>query len=322
MFVGTETGSATARCDWLGRPVGLGARSGIEYSALLRIERIAEGLAGLERWGSGGGDLDAFPGTGIAPPTIRTFLGCEPPESGNGDGFPLRQGVADGGEDGSDNAVRRSLRQGRPVDDVRSEVGLVHGTSPCSAIVHRCWTRVLIRVPSHRKPRNLRRGSGIAATPAHGYGEPVSREPARRGIARVAPWGGDIPAGTPIGVGVGAAARGECARALPGRGSVRGPEGGLAHDGLELAERSQVFGRAPGDEAGPVAEAPEPDRQGLEEPARQAVEEGEREPGEVGAVGHQEEPGGARAQDGPHARRHGLAQSFEERVERGAAVAG
>ena len=96
----------------------------------------------------------------------------------------------------------------------------------------------------------------------------------------------------------------------------------LAHDRLEPAQRRQILGRAPGDEPRAVAVASEPHRQGLEEPARQAVQEGEREPGEVGTVGHHVEPGGARAQDGPHARRDSLAQSFEERVERGAAVAG
>ena len=68
-------------------------------------------------------------------------------------------------------------------------------------------------------------------------------------------------------------------------------------------KRRQILGRAPGDEPRAVAIAPEPDRQGPQEPARQPVEEGEREPGEVGAVGHHVEPGGARAQDRPHPRR-------------------
>ena len=96
----------------------------------------------------------------------------------------------------------------------------------------------------------------------------------------------------------------------------------LAQDGLELAERRRVLGRGSGDEAGPVAVAVEPDRQGPEEGARKPVEEGERELGEVGAVGHQEESGRARPRDGGHARRDDLAPAFEERVDRRAAVAG
>ena len=97
------------------------------------------------------------------------------------------------------------------------------------------------------------------------------------------------------------------------RGSAGVAERDVAHDGLELAERRQVLGRAPGDEAGAVGVAPEPDRQGPEEGAREAVEEGEREPGEVGAAGHEEQPGGARPQDGLHARRDGRAEALEER---------
>ena len=54
---------------------------------------------------------------------------------------------------------------------------------------------------------------------------------------------------------------------------------------------------------------------GPAEGAGEPVKEGEREPGEVGAGGRQEEPGGAGPQDGAHPRRHGLAQAFEERVD-------
>ena len=181
----------------------------------------------------------------------------------------------------------------------------------CGEGLH-CGTRV--RVPRRRKgcnggrsppqPRQDNTDSWVATTGSadierpNPHGAEIARWPARVGGVRPRA----VPSPRPTSAGLA-----ECS---------------LAHDGLELAQRREVLGGAPGDEPRAVAEPPEPDGQGLQEPAREAVEEGEREPGEVGAVGHHEEAGGARAQDGSHARGHGLAQAFEERVERRAAVAG
>ena len=53
---------------------------------------------------------------------------------------------------------------------------------------------------------------------------------------------------------------------------------GFSHYRLELPERRQVLGGAPGDESRAVGELPEGDRQGLQELAGQAFEEGDREP--------------------------------------------
>ena len=74
----------------------------------------------------------------------------------------------------------------------------------------------------------------------------------------------------------------------------------VAHRLLEQPERRQVLGRAPGDEAGPVAAAPEPERQRPERHPGQPVEEVERQPGEPRAGCQQEQPGRIGAEKGLH----------------------
>ena len=73
---------------------------------------------------------------------------------------------------------------------------------------------------------------------------------------------------------------------------------GLPHRPLERAERSQLLGRAPGHDAGPVALPAEARIDGTEPQPPQAFEELDRQPGEPGHGRHQERAGGARPQHG------------------------
>ena len=94
------------------------------------------------------------------------------------------------------------------------------------------------------------------------------------------------------------------------------PQRRVPHRLLQGPEWRQVLGRAPGNESGAVAVAPELDRQGPDEAAGQALQQFRREPGKPGTAGQGEEAGGAEAQDGDDACRPLPAQLRQDRGER------
>ena len=97
---------------------------------------------------------------------------------------------------------------------------------------------------------------------------------------------------------------------------------GIAYKRLEVAKRRQVFGGAPGDDSGAVAEAAEGDGHGAQDHAGEAFEEVEREPGEIGAGGHQEQSRGAGANDVLDTGGGALAELGQQPGERRAGVGG
>ena len=152
VFGGGRRGLLANGCNnalaWVG---GCTART---HSRGLLIERIAERLAGLERRHRGGGDGDALPGRGVAALARRPTPGGKGPEARDRDLFAARQCLGNGGEYRGDGAVRRGPGDGGPRGDAGRQLGLVHGFSPRGAIVHRCRTRLRIRVPRRRTARN------------------------------------------------------------------------------------------------------------------------------------------------------------------------
>ena len=90
-------------------------------------------------------------------------------------------------------------------------------------------------------------------------------------------------------------------------------ERGAAQDGLEAPEWRQLRGGAPGNEARSVPVASELDGEGPEEEPGQAFEEGEREPGEVGPAGHEQQAGGAGADDRPNPRVRGAVEALSRK---------
>ena len=128
------------------------------------------------------------------------------------------------------------------------------------------YTRVCILSETHRVPRPAE-GSGVAEARSHQRKRPDPRTDDLPGEV--------YPGGLPL-------FSQRC----------------VAHRLSEQPERRQVLGRAPGDEAGPVAVASEAHRQGPEV-AVECMQELQRQPGEIRTGRHRKRSGGTGADDGP-----------------------
>ena len=178
------------------------------------------------------------PVAGIAALARRPAPGGKGPEARDGDLFPARQCLRDGGEYRGDGAVRRGPGDRGPRGDAGRQFGLVHGFSPRGAIVHRCRTRLRTRVPLRRTARNGRPGkrgrvSRCADTGSRDGVSGGSRRAEARGV-ETARWRGRI----------GGARR---------RGEVRS---GLASAHLSPAAQARSRARSP--RAGATAPNPRP----------------------------------------------------------------
>ena len=160
-------------------------------------------------------------------------------------------------------------------------------------------------------------------TPAVERGRGTRRRGAGNGFRSLRPPVRNIPAWRRAcrpDAGASAVWRRACRSGLPGR-LPAALQRRVAHRLLEQPERRQVLGRAPGDQAGRAAAAPEPERQGPEGRPGQPVQEVERQPGEPGAGSEQEQPGRIGAEDGLHPPAGPCVERVQDPV-RGRAAAG
>ena len=106
-------------------PTTVGRGCSVPNSPARLVHLVAQSLAGLERRGHARVDVDRFTRGGIASSAGIPPAGAERAEAGDGDGFVLCKGIADGGEHGRDHAVGLGPGEREVRGDVRRELGLV-----------------------------------------------------------------------------------------------------------------------------------------------------------------------------------------------------
>ena len=128
------------------------------------------------------------PVAGVAALARRPTPGGKGPEARDRDLLAARQRLGNGGEYRGDGAVRRGPGDGGPRGNAGRQLGLVHGFSRRGAIVHRCRTRLRIRVPRRRTARNgrpTRSAAKAGSCPAvRGYADMGSRNVVSGGSRR------------------------------------------------------------------------------------------------------------------------------------------